>query len=121
MRLRDFFNFNPPLPIEAIQAYYDRLPEGVRVSWFRDGDFIVGEVETNGKSFTTQGINADDFIDMVNDVILVMERIPQKDIDFMRQYKAYSPPADELAKLKNLNINSAFISLKKSKEIPQLA
>ncbi len=68
----------------------------------------------------TQGESPEDLIDMVNDAVMSME-IPQKDVAFMKKFKAYMPPVTELAKLQNLSINSALISLQKDKKVLQAA
>lgn len=119
MNIRQFFGIQPKLPIETIQAYYNRLPDEIEVSWFRDEDFIVAEIKANGNEFMTQGKGAEDLIDMVNDAVISME-IPQKFVPLMKNTKAYIPPIEEIAKLKNLSIESALISLHKDKKVPQV-
>ncbi len=48
MNIRNFFGIPKKLPPEVVIAYYNRLPEDVQVSWFRDEGFIVAEIEANG-------------------------------------------------------------------------
>lgn len=105
----------PEISQEAFDAYFFRLPEKVEVGWFRDGNYIVGKVKTDKKEFMTQGVNPQDFIEMVNDAIYTVSNIPEDYIDILRKVKTYSPPPQEKKKLEDLNIKKSFISLEKQK------
>lgn len=113
--------FKPKLAKEAFFAYFYRLPDVIQVKWFRDGDFIVGEVTAGEHKFVTQGKTADDFIEMVNDAIIVANSIPQDYIDVVRQYKTYRPSLEEENKLKNLSIKGSIISVRKDEKVLELA
>ena len=116
MNIFSFLRFNKEkLPQEVIEAYYNRLPNNIKVEWKRSGNFIVGTIYANDNVFMTQGENPDEFVEMVNDAVVSME-IPQKHVPTMVPYKAYTPPAEELAKLKNLNIAHSSISLNKKEQ-----
>lgn len=112
--------FKPKLSEEALEAYYNRLPEKVEVNWSRSGNFIIGEVTADGKSFMTQGKDADDFIFMVNDAILAFNEIPEDYQPRVRSSFAYNPPADELNKLKNASIKNAILSFQRKKQFTKL-
>ena len=106
--------FRPRLSREAFYAYVDRLPTNIKVNWFRDGNFIVGEVNADGKHFFTQGKNADDFVEMVNDAVVTVLGIPNQYYDVVRRTRTYMPPSDELEKLNNVSIKKSAISFLKN-------
>lgn len=108
--------FKSKLSKEAFEAYFYRLPSTVEVSWFRDGKYIVGNIKANGQEFITQGLNADDFIEMVNDAVYAMFDIPDEYIDLIKTFKTYSPPTQEKQKLENTSINSSVIKLIKDEK-----
>ena len=108
--------FQPVLSQEAFDAYYERLPENIEVSWVRDGKHIIGNVIADENKFTTQGESAEDFIEMVNDSIYTVNGIPFEYIDIIKKNKAYNPPAEVLSQLKDLDILKNTISLKKNTE-----
>ena len=102
--------FRPRLSKAAFYAYVDRLPANIKVKWFRDGNFIVGEVNADGKHFFTQGKNADDFLEMVNDAVITVFDVPNQYYNVVRQVRTYTPPAEELEKLGNISIKNSAIS-----------
>jgi hypothetical protein len=113
--------FPTKLSQEALVAYINRLPDTLEVQWFRDGNFIVGTVVADDKKVMTQGMNGDDFIEMVNDAIITVNNIPEDYVDAIRSMKTYSPPAEERAKLFNNGIRHSSISFNKNKEVVQVA
>ncbi|TSC66041.1 MAG: hypothetical protein G01um101477_247 [Candidatus Doudnabacteria bacterium Gr01-1014_77] len=111
----------PRLHREAFDAYFSRLPSEIEVDWFRDGQFIIGEVEAGELKFRTQGKNVDDFIEMVNDAIIRLNNIPEEYINTVRSFQAYTPSVEERAKLADAAVESAKIFAKKDKRALQLA
>jgi len=83
--------FNQPLSQEAFEAYFHRLPDDLEVSWFRDGKFIIGNIKAGESRFVTQGLDAEDFIDMVNDAVITVFGLPKQYYDVIRRTHAYAP------------------------------
>lgn len=113
--------FKPRLSREALEAYFFRLPNAIQVSWFRDGKFIVGKVNAGEHEFMTQGKNADDFMNMVNDAIYAVEDIPEDYIDVIQKMRTYKPPATEEAKLRNNQVANSVMALNKQEEVLRMA
>lgn len=113
--------FKPRMSREALEAYFFRLPSAIEVSWFRDGKFIVGKVTAGEREFMTQGKNADDFMNMVNDAIYAVEDIPEDYIDAIQKMRTYKPPVTEEAKLRNNDIANSVMALNKQEEVLRLA
>lgn len=113
--------FPPKLSQEALAAYINRLPEHLEVQWFRDGNFIIGTIVADNKKFMTQGMDGDDFIEMVNDAIVSVNNIPEDYVDVIRSMKTYLPPAEERARLFNNGIRHSSISFNKNKDVVQVA
>lgn len=112
------FKFLPQkkLSIEAFLAYYHRLPARIQVSWFRDGKMIVGEVSDGKKRFMTQGKNADDFVDMVNDALMTIYDIPREYCEVISRSISFLPDSEEREKLENLNIKRSKFGINKIAE-----
>lgn len=111
----------PKLDPVAFDAYWNKLPENIGVSWFRDGKYIVGNIETEGESFMTQGRNADEFVDMVNETVYAVYDIPEEYHSALREVKReFIPKEDQYEKLNNTKVRNSFFSLKKASK-PQLA
>lgn len=102
---------------EAFEAYLNRLPHRVEVSWKRDNDFIIGEIVDNNHHYFTQGKNAENFIDMVNDAIYTYHEIPASYIDVIKKVKTYNPPLKAKKELENIEIKESLISLRKNKKV----
>lgn len=113
--------FKPDLAEEAIEAYFCRLPDRINVKWKRDGEFIVGWIITDDNEFMTQGRNAKDFIDMVNDAVYTVYDIPKDYVDVISKFKTYDPPPQEIEKLQDSSITGSTIGFKRSKEIFKVA
>ena len=107
----------PDLSQEAIEAYFYRLPDKVNVKWKRDGEFIVGWITTDDNEFMTQGRDAKDFIDMVNDAVYTVYNIPKDYVDVILKSKAYNPPLQEMEKLYDGSITESAIGFERSKKI----
>ncbi|MEK7618186.1 MAG: hypothetical protein AAB410_03490 [Patescibacteria group bacterium] len=120
-KLLKFFGLKPKLEYEALLAYFNKLPDDIAVSWVRDGKFIVGKVEAGEHKFTTQGMNPDDFINMVNESVLTAYDIPERYFYTVKDLHTYNPPLKSMAELKNQSIQEAVISANKNKEILEVA
>lgn len=119
--IHKLFRSKDKLSKEAFEAYFHKLPNDIEVRWFRDGDFIVGKVVAGEFKFVTQGKDADDFIEMVNDAVIAVNSIPKEYIDVIKQYKTYKPPLEEETKLRNLNVKGSVISVRKNEKVLRLA
>ncbi len=96
---------------EALIAYLNRLPDEVAVQWKRDGGYITGVIKAPEiGEFETQGKNAKDFIEMVNDAIFVAYDIPIEYFDPIQKVRQYLPPADQLIKLSDKSIKNAHFN-----------
>lgn len=115
--LKNLLHIHPELQKEAFTAYFHKLPNKIKVGWFRDGDFIIGEIDDGEHKFKTQAKNTKSFIDMVNDAIYTMYDIPEDYIDELSKYKAYIPAPAELKKLSNKDIKSSLLNLNRKKEL----
>lgn len=113
--------FKPKLSREAVVAYFYRLPSSIEVSWFRDGKYIVGTIKTDGQEFPTQGVNPDDFIEMVNDAVYAMFDIPDEYIDLIKTIRTYSPPLEEKQKLQDTSVKGSIVKLLKDEKVLQVA
>lgn len=113
--------FKPKLSHEAFVAYFNRLPDNIEVRWRRDGKFIIGNVVANGKKFMTQGLNADEFIEMVNDAVITVFNIPENYVDVINKSKAYSPTEEEYKKLNDNRISHSSFGFKKREDALALA
>jgi hypothetical protein len=95
---------------EAFDAYFNRLPNTLQTQWFRDGDFIIGKVETeDGTSFVTQAKNADEFIEMVNDALFAVYEIPKEYFDSLMTVKKFLPKKEEFERLNNASIKGSSL------------
>ncbi len=113
--MTNLFNkiFKKELCSEVIDAYWNKLPDSISVRWFRDGKFIIGEVEADGYKFMTQGTNAEEFIEMVNDALLAVYEIPKDYVDFFCKIRRYEPSREQKSVLMNRNISKAEFGVKK--------
>ncbi len=91
-KLFKILGLKPRLSREAIEAYLNRLPDVIQVDWVRNDDFIVGEVKAGEHTFMTQGKDAQDFIDMVNDGVVMINKIPKNYREII--LKTYIPSFD---------------------------
>lgn len=102
---------------EAIKAYFQRLPDTIQVTWFRDSGYIVGKIKAGENEFVTQGKNAEDFIAMVNDAVMTVYDIPVEYDDLIKSIKTYSPHLRELAKLEDMGVTKAQLTFYKNKDV----
>lgn len=114
----------PEIFPEVFFAYYHKLPDKIQVEWFRDGEYIVGNVIAGDKQFAAQGVDADDFIKMVNESVVLAFDIPQNYIDLILKNKLFVPSSiEERKKLEDLSIirsSFGFVNSKKESDL-QLA
>jgi len=108
--------FKPKLSEEAFRAYFNRMPDVINVKWFRDRDFIIGEIKIANKVYYTQGENAEDFIDMVNDLVVTVCDIPAQYVQLVKDSRTYVPSDEESKKLEDTNVKKSFIGLQKRKK-----
>jgi hypothetical protein len=108
--LPDSFNKLEP---EVIECYSNKLPNSIQVKWFRDGRFIVGEVEAGKYKFMTQGRNAKEFISMVNDALLAVCEVPEDYVEFFLKNNRYTPDSIQMSQLADKSIRRADFGIKK--------
>lgn len=113
--------FSQPLSEEALVCYFQKLPESIEVKWFRDGNYIIGEVSDGNKSFTTQGKESDDFIEIVNDGLLGVYDIPVEYYEALKKVRAFSPDKKEYERLASRKVCKSKFGSKKFKAELQLA
>ena len=111
----------PKLHQEVFDAYFHKLPKKIQVKWFRDEGYIIGNINTGNNKFSTQGKNADDFIEMINDAIFTMYDVPEDYVDVISKAHTYLPPQQEMEKLRDKNISNANLGFVKNKEILKVA
>jgi len=101
---------------EALECYLTRLPKDISVKWRRDErGFIVGKIIVNDNEFVTQGKDAKDFIEMVNDTIFSVYEIPTEYINKIGK-NYFIPSVEQLEKLKDKSIKESFLGLEKQKQ-----
>jgi len=113
----------PEIFPEAFFAYFHKLPENIRVEWVRDGEYIVGNITAGDKKFITQGLDADDFVQMVNESVVAAFDIPRNYIDLILKNKLFSPSTSDRKKLEDLSVKGSsfgFVNSKKEGDL-QLA
>ena len=101
----------PDYSREAFEAYFHKLPSPVQVSWFRDGKYIVGRIIAGDHELMTQGQNAEEFIEMVNDAVHTAFDIPEDYKNLMRVAKPYNPPEEDRKRLGDRTVNESAMSL----------
>jgi len=104
---------------EASICYNQKLPKRVNVKWVRESDgFIVGHINVDGYEFTTQGQNAKDFIEMVNDSIYAVYEIPPQYISELGGYKRYFPKPHQLKELFDKSISKSDFGFYSNQKCP---
>ena len=105
--LRKFFK--PEIYPESYFAYLNKLPDKIQVDWFRDDGMIIGKIKADNVEFMTQGKNARDFIQMVNESLIIAFDVPDDYFDIIRKTKRYNPPDKVLRELGDQSImNQSF-------------
>lgn len=104
LNLRNKF-FPPEIIEEVFVANLHRLPSELKVKWFRDGKYIVGNITADGNvMFMTQAKSAKEFVEMVNDALYATYDIPNHYIPLMRKF---SPTPEQFSQLNNISIKSS--------------
>lgn len=118
LKLRGFYRtvkgvfVKPEIIPEVLISNRYKLPNEIFVVWNRDDGYIVGNVKAGDKEFVTQGKNADDFIEMVNESVMAIFDIPADYIEPLAKSYLFYPNKEELNKLKNISVvGSSFGSL----------
>lgn len=112
--------FSKKLSKEEFEAYFDRLPDKINVSWFRDGKFIIGEINVDGHEFMTQAISANEFIDMVNNTLLSVYEIPKQYFSVLLKYKKFMPSQEEFSRLDDVAVKKSVVNFEKEELVPAL-
>ncbi|MFA5359756.1 MAG: hypothetical protein WC349_02235 [Patescibacteria group bacterium] len=118
-KIRNIFNnFVQAKPCkEVLEASFNKLPEEIKVNWFRDGKYIIGVIEVDGHEYKTQALSADEFVDMVNDTLYTVYDIPNNCINILSKIKRFRPKQDEFNKLKNNAVEYSNMSLVREKKL----
>lgn len=82
---------------------------------------IIGTVKAGDKEFLTQGVDADDFIRMVNESIITVFNIPDDYFDAINQTKTYLPKPSERQLLEDMSVASHSFGLSKVEQAFRLA
>ncbi|MCK5416455.1 hypothetical protein KAI92_03445 [Candidatus Parcubacteria bacterium] len=118
-KLKNIFNLiiNTEPNEEVLLSNFHKLPEEIKVSWFRDGKFIIGDILADGHKYKTQAKSANDFVEMVNDTIYSVYEVPSNCINTLSKVKRFNPKPDEFKKLNNYSIEKSDMSLIKNREL----
>lgn len=96
---------------EVLIHHKAKLPNtGVRVSWEREGDFIVGKILVGDESFVTQGRSAQEFIEGVNDTLYAAYGTPLKYAEQLGGDYRLTPPKQEFEALNNKAIKKSILA-----------
>ena len=112
IKILNFF-YQPKICQEAFTAYYNRLPNSIEVEWQRDGKYIVGKINAGDKKFMTQAVSAREFVDMVNDALFVVYKIPAEYFKALN-CKKFEPSAEQFAVLNNGAVKNSKIQFSKA-------
>lgn len=108
------FFYQPKIYPEAFEAYYNRLPDSLQVNWFKDGKYIIGEIEAEGEKFMTQAVSAKEFVEMVNDALFVAYKIPEEYFDALLASKKFIPTKEQFEALDNIAVTKSKIEFKQA-------
>lgn len=98
---------------EALFAYANRLPESVMVTWFRDGEFIIGHITAEQLDVMTQATTPREFVTMVNDAVFAAYEIPVRYFSALSA-RSFRPVAREYQKLSNRAIANSSLIIERS-------
>ncbi len=75
--LKQALSWRDGIIYEVLIHHKENLPaQGLQVSWERDGDFIVGSIVVDGETYMTQAKTAKEFVEMVNDTLYAVYKVP---------------------------------------------
>jgi hypothetical protein len=77
---------------------------------------IIGEVSDGKIKFVTQGVNADNFVEMVNDALITAYNVPPEYCDVIKNSKTFNPTPTEYKKLCDLSIKKSSFGTNKITE-----
>jgi len=104
-------------PSEIIQeefiAFSHSLPDGIKVSWKREGKFIIGKITDDDNIYYAQAKSAKDFVEMVNDVIYSVYGIKLQYYKSLGENRYFPNDSEEFERLNNKAIKKSEISLAK--------
>ena len=106
-----YYNFFDRPCQEVVMANFNKLPDKIEITWFRDGEYIIGNIKTEDNTYMTQAVSADEFVEMVNDTLLAAYEIPQNCINIIRNIKKFVPTKEQFAELNNIAIKKSESSL----------
>lgn len=90
---------------EVLMHHKANLPNsGVEVAWERDGEFIVGRVRTSDTEFIAQGLNAKEFVEMVNDATYAVYEVPLEYSEALGGDYRLIPSQEEFEQLDDKNV-----------------
>jgi hypothetical protein len=90
---------------EVLMHHKANLPNsGVKVEWERDGKFIVGTIRVGTDEYMTQGLNAKEFVEMVNDVLYAVYDVPLEYAEQLGGDYRLTPSLEEFARLDNATV-----------------
>ena len=106
-----YYNFFDRPCQEVVMANFNKLPDKIEITWFRDGEYIIGNIKTEDNTYMTQAVSADEFVEMVNDTLLAAYEIPHNCINIIRNIKKFVPTKEQFAELNNIAIKKSESSL----------
>ncbi len=98
---------------EVLVANAHKLSNPVSVSWKRDGDFIIGFIDVDGERYITQAKSAQEFIEMVNDVLYAVYKIPLNYAKELGGHYRVRPSQKEFDELNNTAIKKSSFNFGK--------
>lgn len=102
-----------PTSEEAALAYFYRLPDKIEVEWKKEGNFIVGWIKIEGEDvFMTQARSAKEFVEMVNDAIFSVYKIPVQYFKHLEE-KKFKPNSHDFQLLNDKAVRKSVLDLKK--------
>lgn len=112
--------FKKKLEPEAYFAYLNRLPNNIKVGWKRSNNGIVGIVKIDKFSFGVQAKNADEFVNAVNEGLLVAYDTPEEYLTVLLENKKFIPAQEDWDRLKEGEPNSSDLVFRQDKKVDKL-
>jgi hypothetical protein len=100
---------------EAFYAYYNRLPDSIKVKWQRSNGMIVGVVYADDFSFGVQERDPSKFVDVVNEGVLLAYDTPKDYLGLLLRHRKFNPPAEDWRNLNSEKKKRATMSLELSR------
>lgn len=100
---------------EVLECYANKLPGNeVRISWDREKDYIIGYIYEGNGRYIVQAKSAQEFVEMVNDVLYAAYDVPSKYAKQLGGYYRLRPSQKEFDKLNNAAIKKSSFNFKKT-------